>query len=160
MINVKDYEGLYKINEFGEVFSVKRNKFLKPDTSGDGYARYTLSKNGKTKKFFSHRLMMCSYNVKQTGEVINHKDGNKLNNTLENLEWCSVSYNNSHAYKIGLKSQNGELNHRSKFKKNEIIEIRRLKERGYTNKNLAKMYNTTACYINSIVAKRRWKHIE
>ena len=160
MIDVKGYEGRYKIDDKGNVYSVGRKRFLKPDTSGDGYARYTLSTNGKTKKWFAHRLMLLSYGIEQTGEVVNHKDGDKLNNTLNNLEWCSVSYNNSHAYMTGLKSQNGEQNHRSKLKTKDVIEIRAMNLEGINLNTIANKYNTTRSKIYRIVTRRRWKQIE
>ena len=161
MVSIPGYEDKYKIDEQGNVYSYKRGKpkKLKPDTSGDGYARFTLCKDGKTKKYFGHRLMMLAYGVEQTAPVINHKDGNKLNNRLDNLEWCTISYNNSHAYKNGLRSQNGELNHRHKLKESDIIEIRRRKAIGETCISIAKDYGVRDSAISRICTRKRWAHV-
>lgn len=94
----------YLVYRDGRVYSLLRNKFLKPDIV-QGYKQYTLSINGKPKKYKAHRLVAFFFcdppdNYKEL--VVNHKDGNKLNNTPENLEWCTQWYNNYHARINGL----------------------------------------------------------
>lgn len=92
-----EYEG-YQISNDGRVWSNKSNKFLKPSLDKDGYLKYGLSiGGGKVKTVFSHRLVAQAFipnpnNLPQ----INHKDENKLNNNVENLEWCSAEYNNNY----------------------------------------------------------------
>lgn len=90
---VVGYEGLYEISNNGEILSKTRRKILKQNNS-KGYNRVILSKDGKPQHFLVHRLVAIAFlpnphNLPQ----INHKDENKLNNNVENLEWCDAKYN-------------------------------------------------------------------
>ena len=107
---VKDYEGLYEVSNLGNVRSLKRKttsgKMLitSPDRKRNGYLKLTLSKNDVQKNVLVHRLVACAFipNPKQLKEV-NHKDGNKMNNCVDNLEWVTREENTSHAIKTGLR---------------------------------------------------------
>ncbi len=68
----------------------------------DGYATYRISVNGVRKHLRAHRLMANAWLGNQNGLVVNHIDGNKMNNSLENLEWCTIAENNKHAIQTGL----------------------------------------------------------
>lgn len=101
--NVKDFDN-YKINRYGQVVNVKRNKILKEDkTNGRGYCNVTLYKNGTPYRKVVHRLVAETFipNPNNLPQV-NHIDGNKHNNYVENLEWCTQSRNMKHAFKNGL----------------------------------------------------------
>ena len=94
MKDIKNYEGLYAVTSCGKVWSYKRKKFLKPMDNSYGYLRVNLYKDGKMKSCFVHRLVADAYipNPENLPQV-NHKDENKSNNCLQNLEWCDNSYN-------------------------------------------------------------------
>lgn len=94
----------YLVYEDGSVYSNYSNKFLK-FAIVQGYAQYTLAIGGVPKIFKAHRLVAYLFldvpeNYKDL--VVNHKDGNKLNNHYSNLEWCTTYYNNIHARVMGL----------------------------------------------------------
>lgn len=102
--DIKDYEGLYQISNFGRVKSIRfgKERILKPGTNGKGYLYVGLWKNGKVKNFRIHRLVAEAFleipeelkHLKGTHYLqVNHKDENKQNNNVENLEWCTHSYN-------------------------------------------------------------------
>ena len=95
---IKGYEN-YTITETGEVFNTDTNRALKGSIGEGGYKYYRLSKDGKKKMFYAHRLVAEAFldNPKNL-PVVNHKDGNKLNNCIENLEWVSYSENSKHAH--------------------------------------------------------------
>lgn len=80
-----------------------RERILKPKTTADGYRFVALSKNGKTETGYIHRLVAEAFipNLKELPEV-NHKDGRKANNNLDNLEWVTHQENVVHAYQKGL----------------------------------------------------------
>ena len=94
MKDIIGYEGLYQITSCGKVWSYKNKKFLKPRKIRDGYLQVGLCKDGKREFYYIHRLVAEAYlpnpdNLPQ----VNHKDENKENNALQNLEWCTQKYN-------------------------------------------------------------------
>lgn len=93
-VDIQGYEGLYSISKNGEVFSYRRRKILKPDCVR-GYAQVTLYKNGRSSRHKVHRLVAEAFIKNPMGFCfVNHKDENKQNNSVENLEWCTAKYNN------------------------------------------------------------------
>ena len=105
--DIKGYEGSYKISNYGRVMCLDARhygKIKRPQIDKDGYEKVWLSRNSKKKPFFIHRLVALHFidNPEQK-PVVNHKDGNKRNNRLDNLEWCTHSENDKHAFKIGLR---------------------------------------------------------
>ena len=111
--DIKGYEGLYQVSNIGRIKSLKkyhgktenwieREIILKPQISNTGYYRVRLSNKG-VKVFSVHRLVAKAFieNPNDYKEV-NHIDGNKINNCSINLEWCSRSQNEKHAYLTGL----------------------------------------------------------
>ena len=96
--DVVGYEGLYKISNTGRVKSVKRDKILKEQLNERGYLRVSLSKNNKQKIYSVHRLVMITFIGYEEGKQVNHIDGDKTNNRLDNLEWTTQSENMKHAY--------------------------------------------------------------
>lgn len=99
--DVPNYEGIYKVSSDGKVMSA--NGIKKVEIAKNGYARVCLFKNGKGKHFSVHRLVAMVFIPNPLElEMVNHIDGNKLNNNVENLEWCDLSYNIKHAYRTGL----------------------------------------------------------
>jgi len=103
---IKDYEGLYEINEQSEVRSLhKRNyhRILAQRIDRAGYYTVRLSKAGKVSTQFVHRLLGFTFLTEpEEKAVINHRSGNKFDNSLDNLEWVTQSQNMQHAYKTGL----------------------------------------------------------
>ncbi len=87
MKDIKNYEKLYAITENGEVWSHRSNRFIKPAVDKDGYERICLVKDRQKKNYYVHRLVAQTYldNPNNLPQV-NHKDENKHNNTVENLE--------------------------------------------------------------------------
>lgn len=107
MKDIKGYEGLYAITSCGKVWSYYGNRFLKPHSHNCGYLTVELSKNGKRKVCLIHRLVAEAYLLNPDNlPHVNHRDENKFNNCLNNLEFCSVLYNNHYGtrYKRAAKS--------------------------------------------------------
>ena len=100
---IKGYEH-YLVSDIGEVYSLKSNKILKPDIDKDGYEIYRISnEENKRKAFKGHRLFGLTFIDNPNNlPIVNHIDGNKRNNHLSNLEWCTNEYNIQHAVKTGL----------------------------------------------------------
>jgi hypothetical protein len=100
--NIPAYEGLYKVSNLGRIKSILTDKYLKPSPDRFGYVRFNVFKNKKPKTLRIHRLVMEIFNPITNKMQVNHIDGNKSNNRLDNLEWCTDSENKIHAYKHGL----------------------------------------------------------
>ena len=103
--DIQDYEGYYQISNLGNVRNVKTGKILVGDTNNIGYRRITLYSPVK-KRFFVHRLVALHFcSGYKENLVVNHIDGNKLNNRAENLEWITRSENDLHAYRLNLREK-------------------------------------------------------
>lgn len=93
----------YLVYEDGRLFSKYCNRFLKGDLTKHGYISYTLSINKESVCIKAHRLVaMLFLDNPNNYPIVNHIDGNKLNNHYSNLEWCSYYHNNKHARDMGL----------------------------------------------------------
>lgn len=134
---IAEYNGLYFVSDLGRIKSMYKGKekLLKQHTGTTGYKKVSLYYNKHKKDFKVHRLVALHFVPnKNNFPVINHKDGNKLNNSADNLEWCSHSYNVKHAYNIGLKKS-------IHITKDDLIKLY-VDERKPTTE-IAEIYNTT-----------------
>ena len=105
----------YQLFTNGEIIALGRvgargytvkDKKLKPCIR-NGYLSYSLNLEGKTKYYYLHRLIAQNFIPNPDNlPCVNHKDGDKLNNNIDNLEWCSYSQNNKHAFEHNLKQNN------------------------------------------------------
>lgn len=104
--DIKGYEGYYQVSSHGRIKNTKTGKILTGDINNAGYKRIAFYKPVK-KRFFIHRLVALHFcEGYQEGLIVNHKDGNKLNNSSENLEWVTRSENDLHAFKLNLRQPN------------------------------------------------------
>lgn len=120
--DIEGYDGVYKIDKNGNVLSVKRKyvtkSYILPIKIGrGGYLQVSLTKSSNRISFYIHRLLAQTFipNPENKPQV-NHKDGNKLNNSLSNLEWVTCRENTIHAHLVGLSMvKSGDENHRFKY---------------------------------------------
>jgi hypothetical protein len=167
--DIKGYEGLYQVSNLGRVKSLdrvsngqpKRGQILKPFKSSFRYLAVEVSRNAVTKSVPVHRLVAQAFlpnpdNLPQ----INHKDGIKENNHVNNLEFCTAKHNSKHAVSSGLRvAAKGERCACSKLKEGEVREIRSLYSRGVPKEEIAKIFKITRENIRFIVNRITWKHI-
>ena len=144
----------YIINEQGDVFNKHTGHKLKPQLNGKGYLRVGIG----GKLCFVHRLVAEKYipNPKELPQV-NHKDGNKLNNCVNNLEWCTNFENRKHAVQNNLHLI-GDKCSWAKLTEKDAIEI--LKNKTTSSKILAQKYNVSRGTIEDIKHYRTWKHLK
>ena len=95
--DVKGFEGMYKVNRKGEIYQILNNIIRTPKDNGYGYNNINLNKNGKKITKYIHRIVAEAFIPNPNNyPMVNHKDENKKNNNVENLEWCTASYNNNY----------------------------------------------------------------
>lgn len=135
MLRLEDFKPIpglerYLINTNGDVYSTRSKRLLSPHISSRGYLKFTAYLNGKAVNKNIHRALMETF-IKNEGNLpcVNHKDGNKTNNNLENLEWCSYSHNISHAYKNDL------INH-DKVKNNLALQRQKMTKEIHCKKGI------------------------
>ena len=114
-IFINDESTKYYITDEGLLYNEKTKKYIKGSVNG-GYLYYNLRHEGVRYIKSSHKLVAeyfipNPYNL----SVVNHKDGNKLNNCKDNLEWVTYADNNLHAYSTGLKKRSNGLQEREKY---------------------------------------------
>jgi hypothetical protein len=126
MENLKEiigFDGLYKIDEYGNVYNRKMQKLKQHKcSSGTTYYQVCLCKQGKAKNYLTHRLVAKHFIENPLNkEFVNHKDGNKTNNHVSNLEWVSRSENGLHSIHVlgnpkppSWKGKTGALHNKSK----------------------------------------------
>ena len=104
--DIPSYEGLYGITKDGKIYNLKYKRFLKAASDKDGYLRINLSKNGQKVSYRVHRLVALTYIPNPNNyPIINHKDENKQNNNVSNLEWCTHKYNTNYGTAIQRQSE-------------------------------------------------------
>lgn len=144
---IKDFEN-YCIYDNGDVINLNTNKILKGSIGENGYKYYRLSKNNNKKMFYAHRLVAeyfidNPYNL----PVINHKDGNKLNNNVDNLEWVSHSENSEHAHQNKLINKRKESKYYKKDEPGE--EWRKVLDFHYSISSLGRVRNDNTMLLLS-----------
>lgn len=138
----KSFNDQYIISDKGEVKNLKTNHLLKGELNSKGYKRVSIKGN----RYFVHRLVALLFidNPNNLPQV-NHINGNKLDNFVENLEWCTNQYNNTHSYK------NGRTSGRTKLSKKNVMFIKSsIDNKTLTCKKLAEMFNVKLSTIYAI----------
>ena len=132
----------YLIDKSGRVFTTKRNRFMNLSVGGNGYVnvRIRLGQTGRYKMKLVHILVMEAFIGPSNGMDVNHKDGDKSNNNLDNLEYNTRSENIKHSYRTGLHTK-------VKITDEQIPEIRKS---GLTGRELSKIYNVSEGMISLI----------
>jgi hypothetical protein len=155
----------YEITSDGRIFSLdyrrtREIKEMKPQINKCGYKIIILMNNGKYKHFRLHRLVSETFIPnKKNKPFINHKDGDKLNNNVNNLEWCSKSENEQHAFRTGLKNHRGEKHNQSKLTEKDVKLIRKyVKNVGMTYPTISKLFDVKPVTISGIINKHIWKN--
>jgi hypothetical protein len=147
--DVPNYYGLYQVSNLGRVRRFGESKILAGSRAGKGYSYFIFVKNNRKKGHYLHRLVASLFiGTIPKGYVVNHLDGNKLNNHVGNLEICTYSDNQQHAFDTGL-SPKGEHHHNASLSDVQILEIRDLRGK-FTGRELALRYGVSPQHISRI----------
>jgi len=160
--DIDGYEGLYKVSNIGNVKSLKfgKEKILKNHLGVLGYYKVSLCNDSKSKSFYIHSLVAKSFILNLNNKPqVNHINGIKTDNIINNLEWCTAKENIQHAHDKGLiKTSKGESRDFSKLKESDVLEIRRIGRRN-TQLEMAIKYNVNQSLISLVLNNKIWKHI-
>lgn len=149
----------YTVDKNGNIFSPD-GKIKAASRDKKGYLHVTLSNKGIKRTFLVHRLVAEHFINNPNGlPQVNHKDGNKLNNNVGNLEWVSASENITHSFEKNLSCYKGENNGRAKLTSTDVIEIKRLINIKIKLKDIALQFNVHPNTISEIKRCIKWKHI-
>ena len=156
--DVPGYEGYYQASNLGRIKSVSRivkhncggpkkvnERIMKGYINRYGYKRVDLSKKGVNKQFSAHRIIAMTF-LGESDLVVNHIDGVKLNNHINNLEYVTPQENTAHAVRAGLIKNNSQINEKN------IVEDY---QNGSRLRELEKKYNTSHHNIRKILTKNK-----
>lgn len=166
---IENYEGRYSISNEGFVVNNKTGRILKPDiyvksrskVGKKFYLRVTLSMNNIQKRYSLSRLVATYFipNPDNKPEV-NHKDGNRFNNHVDNLEWVTMEENNYHALITGLKPR-GENHPNSKYTEETVRLIREMRDKGFSRKETAERLGVTFSFVRDVrCTNKTWTHVD
>lgn len=161
MKQIANHQG-YWITKTGQVWSDKSSKYLKPYADGKGYLTVKLTKSRQDQKNYKVHRLVAEYYLKSANPQlqVNHIDGDKKNNEVNNLEWVSGLENIRHSWRTGLhkKSRKGSNNSQSKLTESDIPVIReRLTKE--TLLSIARDYGVDKTLISQIKHGKAWKHV-
>ena len=154
----------YYATDDGHIYSEHLKRNISEYFDKDGYKKVRLSNGDGSRKVFSvHRLILETFcpNPNSSNLQVNHIDGNKTNNCISNLEWCTCKENINHAYNLGLYSNIGDNNNGDHvLNSSQVLEIiNLLLEHKMTIQAIANKYQVSKHAIESIKYKKTWKHL-
>ena len=182
--DITNYEGLYQASNTGKIKSLPRKeitknphnpdktmirtrneKILKQSLDKDGYLKTALCKDSHAITYFIHRLIALTF-LKNDENLpqINHKNGIKIQNNVENLEWCNQNHNMQHAFNtklVDVRKLQGENHWSHILNDNDILEIRKLYSMGNMNqREIGNKYGIDQSHVSYIVNRKLWGHIQ
>ncbi|WP_460670492.1 NUMOD4 motif-containing HNH endonuclease [Larkinella ripae] len=170
--DVPNYEGHYQVSNLGRMRSLDRppvykargargftGQPLSPNANQRGYLCISLSRKHKYKRFFVHRIVMHAFvGPIPDGYTVNHKNGIKDDNRLENLEYVTQAENNAHAFRTGLRTNKGYRPYNA-LTDQQAAEFKKLRQEGWLLKPLSKMFNISMSTASGISRGLRYSWV-
>ena len=162
--DVENFEGLYQVSNLGNVKRLVSKKCLKErlicrSIDRYGYVKRVLCNDKKMFHFTEHRLVAKAFIPNPLNKpAVNHINGIKTDNRLENLEWCTNKENSKHARETGLQDTKGISHHKCKLTEEQVLEIRKI---GFseTRTALSKKYDVSRAHILRLIKNEGWEHL-
>lgn len=166
---IKGFRGVYQISRNGEVRSLVGNngkyktpRVLKLREDVNGYLRVSLFLNGKEKRYMVHRLVAGAFIEREEKlNIVNHKDSDRKNNSVENLEWCTQSQNILHGYRNGKACKKGEKNSMSILCEKQVRVIKHilLIPNRISVSKIAEIFKVNYSVISNIKTGKNWNFV-
>lgn len=170
---VFEYEGHYEVSDQGRLrrislaSGVRLDAIRKPSRRPQGYLNYTLSLGNVQRAIAAHRLVWEAFNgpIKSWRIQVNHKNGDKTDNRLVNLELCSASQNAIHARRVlGVisippKPMPGSKHPNSLIVESDVLKIREMFSSGESQTKIAAAFGIHQTTVSDIVRRKRWRHV-
>ena len=159
---IKGYVGRYAVSDAGDVLSMDYANtglpgLLSPEAGR--YLRVELYDAEGSRWHSVHRLVAAAFIGPANGLQVNHKDGDRHNNAVSNLEYCTGSENMRHAFAIGLQDNRGERHSQSKLTEADVLRIRELIRLGLMQTEIARGYGVNQSVISKIKSGKAWPHL-
>jgi hypothetical protein len=162
--DVVGYEGYYQVSNLGHVKSIavghqrKGIRVMRPGSSGSGYYHIRLYNKVSVKDVLVHRIVATTWiDNPNNFKFVNHKDGNKLNNIVSNLEWCSRAENSRHAIRMGLQPAIPPDKLVTKEKLEVAFQMRR---EGHSQQSIGNALGVGQSVVSRMLSlKRRYAHV-
>jgi hypothetical protein len=163
---VVGWEGLYEISNLGVVRRASAGRLtyagriLKPCAHNAGYVMVGFSAGARKERVLVHRVVALAFlGPVPPSQEVNHRNGLKTDNRLENLEYVSRARNLEHAREIGLYSVTGEANPMAVLTAEQALEVRRLHASGLGYKCIGKLLGRPWGTIRNVVKRKTWRHV-
>lgn len=158
---VKGFESTYEVSNTGHVRRVGEFTRRKPQLTHKGYHKIFLYDGNKKKALFVHRMVAEAFLPRRSGkDIINHKNGHKLHNFVENLEWVTHKENIRHGWRTGLLNPNRGTKHGMSVLTEEIVKkIRKEYASGETFVSIAKELGVAASTVRNAIIRKTWTHV-
>lgn len=167
---------IWKVTSFNINYEVSSTGLVRNKRTGRALKHWllhgypTIRFGGKSKNYLIHRVVAEAFIKKVDGkDYVNHKDSDRANNNVENLEWCTQSENILHGFESGNIKQGfqkdhnnstGSKNTMSKLKEDDIRQIRVLRQDGLTLQRIADIFNVSLATVGYIIQGKTWSHVK
>lgn len=149
----------YEVSSYGRVRNASTGLVLRPSSDSGGYLGVCLC-GGLARRHKIHNLVAHAFIGKRpVGLDVNHIDGNKRNNSVENLEYMSRSDNLRHAFSIGLKSHSGGKHPRCKYSQEQAAEVRSYLSQGCKHRDVSTFMRVPMHFVADVSTGRNWPTI-
>ncbi len=156
--DIKGYEGHYQASTLGKIRSLKNNITLKPGACFGGYLKVSLSKENRVWNVKVHRIIALTFlPIKSSENIVNHINGDRLDNSISNLEWCTPSHNVINGFLRG-RDVKGSKNNFSKLTTEQVEQIIALRNT-LSKTKIGIMFGVSRALIGMIHNGKVWKHV-
>ena len=156
---ITGWEDLYAVSSLGRFKNIQRGKLRKTRVVPEGYHQIVLTRNGKQTVLAAHRVVAQEFIGFSDKPDVNHKDGDKSNNAVSNLEWSTKKENMAHAIETGLWNPAGEGNGKAKLTLSNVHWIKYALAQGARVSYLARAFGLEPAGISKIKLGRTWSHV-